>query len=321
MPRAVYYDREALRVAIAAEVATNYVDARLAQERLAIARDTLANANDNLQIATWRRQAGLVSSLDVEQARASQAQTAASIPNIENSFASATYRIAVLTGRAPGAFTGELSVAKPIPKGPQDVAVGIPADTLRQRPDIRSAERGLAAATARIGVAEAQLLPDLRLTGNIGTSAFSVGGLFNAITGGIFSSLSQTLFDGGRLRSQVRAQRAATEAALATYHQSVLTSLEDVENALLALRAARERQVQFAIALQAASNSALLARTEYRSGLTDFQQLLEAERTLLSARDGVAGSRGDEALALVQLYRALGGGWDPTAAPLIGNSQ
>jgi NodT family efflux transporter outer membrane factor (OMF) lipoprotein len=316
-----WYDREALRVAIAAEVATNYVDARLAQERLTIARDTLAIADDNLRIATWRRQAGLVSSLDVEQARASRAQTAASIPNLENAFASATYRIAVLTGRAPGALTGELSAAKPIPKGPADVAVGIPADTLRQRPDVRAAERSLAAATARIGVAEAQLLPDLRLSGNIGTSAFSIGGLFNAITGGIFSSLSQTLFDGGRLRSQVRSQRAATEAALAAYHQSVLTSLEDVENALLALRAARERQVQFAIALQAATNSELLARTEYRSGLTDFQQLLEAERTLLSARDGVAASRGDEALALVQLYRALGGGWDPTAAPLSGTSQ
>jgi NodT family efflux transporter outer membrane factor (OMF) lipoprotein len=316
-----WYDREALRVAIAAEVATNYVDARLAQERLAIARDTLATADDDLRIATWRRQAGLVSSLDVEQARAARAQTAASIPNIESNFASTTYRIAVLTGRAPGALTGELSVDKPIPKGPQDVAVGIPADTLRQRPDIRAAERGLAAATARIGVAEAQLLPDLRLTGNIGTSAFSLGGLFNAITGGIFSSLSQTLFDGGRLRSQVRSQRAATEAALATYRQTVLTSLEDVENALLALRAARERQVQFAIALEAASNSALLARTEYRSGLTNFQQLLDAERALLSARDGVAGSRRDEAFALVQLYRALGGGWDSTAAPLTGSSQ
>jgi len=316
-----FYNREALRVAIAAEVASNYVDARLAQERLAIARDTLGIADDNLQIATWRRQAGLVSSLDVEQARAARAQTAAAIPNIENAFTSATYRIAVLTGRAPGALTGELATARPIPKGPRDIAVGIPADTLRQRPDIRAAERGLAAATARIGVAEAQLLPDLRLTGNIGTSAFSIGGLFDAITGGIFSSLSQTLFDGGRLRSQVRSQQAATEAALATYRQSVLTSLEDVENALLALRAARERQVQFAIALEAASNSALLARTQYRSGLTDFQQLLEAERSLLSARDGVAGSRGDESAALVQLYRALGGGWDPTAAPLTGNSQ
>jgi multidrug efflux system outer membrane protein len=318
---ASFYDREAVRVSIAAELATNYVDARLAQERLAIARDTLAIADDDLQIATWRRQAGLVSSLDVEQARAARAQAAASIPTIENSFASATYRIAVLTGQAPGAVTGELGIVKPIPKGPAEVAAGIPADTLRQRPDVRAAERGLAAATARIGVAEAQLLPDLRLSGNIGTSALSIGGLFNAITGGIFSSLTQTLFDGGRLRSQVRSQRAATEAALATYHQSVLTALEDVENALNALRAARLRETQFAIAQEAATNSAILARSQYRSGLTDFQQLLEAERTLLSARDGAAASRGDEALALVQLYRALGGGWDSTAAPLTGTSQ
>ena len=318
--QSVYYDREAVRVAIAAEVATNYIQARLAQERLALARDTLAIADDNLQIAGWRVQAGLVSSLDSEQARAARAQTAASIPNIENAFTSATYRLAVLTGRAPGALTGELTQAKPIPHGPAEVAVGIPADTLRQRPDIRSAERTLAAQTARIGVAEAQLYPALRLSGNIGTSAFSPGGLFDAITGGIFSSLSQTLFDGGRLRSQVRSQQAATEGALAAYRQSILTSLEDVENALLALRSARERQAQFTIALDAANNSAILARIQYRSGLTDFQQLLEAERSLLSARDGLVGSRGDEALALVQLYRALGGGWDAEAAPDIGRT-
>lgn len=313
-----WYEREALRVAIAAEVATNYVQARLAQERLAIARDSLAIADDNLQIATWRRQAGLVSSLDVEQARGARAQTAASIPNLENAFTSATYRLAVLTGRVPGALTAELSEAKPIPKGPEDVAVGIPADTLRQRPDLRAAERNLAAATARIGVAEAQLYPGLRLTGNIGTSALSLGGLLSAITGSIFAGLDQTLFDGGRLRSQLRSQRAATEGALATYHQAVLTSLEDVENALIALNAARARQAQFAIAFEAATNSAILARIQYRSGLTDFRQLLEAERALLSARDGMAGSRGDEALALVQLYRALGGGWDAAAAPQIG---
>ena len=316
----VYYDREALRVAIAAEVATNYIQARLAQERLALARDTLAIADDNLQIAEWRVQAGLASSLDSEQARGARAQTAASIPNIENAFTSATYRLAVLTGRPPGALTAELEEAKPIPRGPADVALGIPADTLRQRPDVRSAERNLAAATARIGVAQAQLYPALRLSGNIGTSAFSLGGLFDAITGGIFSGLSQTLFDGGRLRSQVRSQQAAADGALAAYRQSVLTSLEDVENALLALRSARERQVQFAIALEAATNSAILARTLYRSGLTDFRQLLEAERSLLSARDGLAGSRGDEALALVQLYRALGGGWEADATPDIGRA-
>lgn len=317
----VYYDREALRVAIAAEVASNYIQARLAQERLALARDNLAIADDNLQIARWRVEAGLVSSLDSEQARASRAQTAASIPAIETAFASATYRLAVLTGRAPGALTGELTAPKPIPRGPADVAIGIPADTLRQRPDIRAAERALAAATARIGVAEAQLYPALRLSGNIGTAAFSLGGLFNAVSGSILAGIDQTLFDGGRLRSQLRSQQAATDGALAAYRQSVLTSLEDVENALLALRSARERQAQFAIALEAAGNTAILARIQYRSGLTDFQQLLEAERSLVSARDGLANSRGDESLALVQLYRALGGGWDPTAAPDIGTAR
>ena len=316
-----YYDREAVRVATAAEVATNYIDARLSQERLAIARDTLAIADDDLQIATWRRQAGLVSSLDVEQARGARAQSAASIPTIESSFASASYRLAVLTGRAPGALGPDLAEVRPIPHGPADVAVGIPADTLRQRPDVRASERSLAAATARIGVAEAQLYPALRLSGNIGTSAFSLGGLFNAVTGGILGGLTQTLFDGGRLRSQVRSQQAATDAALATYRQSVLTALEDVENALQALTAARARQAQFTVALDAANNSTLLARTQYRSGLTDFQQLLEAERSLLSARDGLAASRADEALALVQLYRALGGGWDSAAAPDIGTRR
>lgn len=311
---AAYYDREALRVAIAAEVATNYIEARLAQARLALARDTLAIADDNLQIADWRRQAGLVSSFDTEQARAARAQTAASIPNLETAFASATYRLAVLTGRAPGAVTAELSAPRPIPEGPEEIALGIPADTLRQRPDVRRAERNLAAATARIGVAEAQLYPGLRLSGSIGTAAFSLGGLFQAITGSILAGIDQTLFDGGRLRSQLRSQQAATEGALANYRQSVLTALEDVENALLALRAARERQAQFRIALEAANNTAILARTQYRAGLTDFQTLLEAERSLLSARDGIANSEGDEARALVQLYRALGGGWDPNAS-------
>jgi multidrug efflux system outer membrane protein len=319
--QSVYYDREALRVAITAELATNYVQARLTQERLALARENLAIAEDNLQIAQWRVQAGLASSLDSEQARAARAQTAATIPSLEESFASATYRIAVLTGRAPGTLTAELSSVKPVPRGPHDIAAGIPADTLRQRPDIRSAERSLAAATARIGVAQAQLYPALRLSGNIGTSAFSLGGLFNSITGGILGGLTQTLFDGGRLRSQVRSQQAVAEGALATYRQSVLTALEDVENALTALNAARARQTDFATALDAANNSAVLARIQYRSGLTSFDQLLDVERSLVSARDGLASSRADESLALVQLYRALGGGWDPLAVPDTGTTR
>ncbi|MFC7498534.1 efflux transporter outer membrane subunit [Enterovirga sp. GCM10030262] len=307
------FDLAAVQVAIVGEVATNYIQARLAQQRLETARDTLRIADENLEIAGWRVQAGLVSSLDSEQARAQRAQTAASIPGIESDFAAAAYRLAVLTGQAPGALTASLAAPRPIPAGPDTIAVGIPADTLRQRPDVRAAERTLAAQTARIGVAQAELYPALRLTGDIGASALSIGGLVDAIAGGIFGGLSQTLFDGGRLRSQVRSQEAATDAALATYRQSVLVALEDVENGLVALDAAKERQQQFAIALDAANNTAILARSQYRAGLTDFQTLLEAERSLLSARDGVDSSRAEQALALVQLYRALGGGWDPLA--------
>jgi len=316
-----YYDREALRVAITAELATNYVQARSTQERLALARENLAIADDNLQIAQWRVQAGLASSLDSEQARAARAQSAATIPSLEQSLASAIYRVSVLTGRAPEALTAELNIVKPVPRGPSDLAAGIPADTLRQRPDVRSSERTLAGATARIGVAQAQLYPALRLSGNIGTSAFSLGGLFNAITGGILGGLTQTLFDGGRLRSQLRAQQAAAEGALATYRQSVLTALEDVENALAALNAARARQVQFTTALDAANNSAILARIQYRSGLTSFDQLLVVEQSLVSARNGLAASKADESLAIIQLYRALGGGWDPNAAPETGTTR
>ena len=303
------YDLAAVRVAIVAEVTSNYIQTRLAQERLRIARETLANADDNLQIAGWRVQAGLVSSLDQEQARASRASTAASIPAIETNLAGALNRIAVLTGEAPGESTRPLEQATPIPAAPTDIATGIPADTLRQRPDVRGAERTLAAATARIGVAQAALYPALGITGNIGTSALSLGSLANTITGGLFAGLTQAIFNGGRLRSQVRSQEAAADGAFAAYKQTVLTGLEDVENALVALDSAQTRLEQFTIALDASNNSAILARSQYRAGLTDFQTLLQTEQSLLSARDGLASAQADRALAVVQLYNALGGGW------------
>ena len=174
---------------------------------------------------------------------------------------------------------------------------------------MRSAERSLAAETARIGVAQAQLLPSLQISGDVGTSALSLGKLTDVITGGLFASIAQVIFDGGRHASDVRAQRAAAEGAFAGYQQTVLTALEDVENALSAVQSAKGRTDQFTIALEAARNSAILARSQYQAGLTDFQTLLTAEQTLLSARDGLASAKADQALALVQLYSALGGGW------------
>ncbi|MFW2829620.1 efflux transporter outer membrane subunit [Sphingomonas sp. ID0503] len=318
---AAAFDLADVRTSIAAEVATNYIQARLGQARLAIAEGTLKTQDDNLQIARWRVQAGLVSSVDAEQARTQRAQTAASIPTLRTNYLNAINRLGVLTGALPGTVRPEMEAARPVPVGPDAIAVGIPADTLRQRPDVRSAERQLVAATARIGVAKAQLFPALNITGNVGTSALSLGSLGDIITGSLFAGLTQSIFQAGRLGAQVRSQRAAADAAFATYKSTVLTGLEEVENALIAVEAAKSRQQEQAIATDAAGNAAFYARSQYQAGLADFQTLLESERSLLSARDSLASAQADQSLALVQLYLALGGGWRPDAPLETGNSR
>jgi NodT family efflux transporter outer membrane factor (OMF) lipoprotein len=303
------YDLANVRMTIISELVTNYVQARLAQEQLRVARETQAIQKDNFDIANWRLQAGLVSSLDAEQARAQLAQTNATIPQQEASLRGSLNRIAVLTGQAPGEATRALETPAPIPTASTQIAIGIPADTLRQRPDVRSAERALAAATARIGVAQAQLYPSLGISGNIGTTSNSFKDLFSLITGGVFANVAQTIFDGGRLASQVRSQKAATDAAFAAYKQSVLTALEDVENAMASLSSARIRKGEFATATQASNNAAIMARSQYQAGLIDFQTLSQTENSLLTARNSLAGAEADETLAIAQLYNALGGGW------------
>ena len=303
------YDLANLHVAIVSQLVTSYVQARLAQEQLRIARETLAIQQNNFEITGWRVQAGLASSLDVEQARAQLAQTTAQIPQQEASLRATLNSIAVLIGAAPGEATRMLETPAPIPAAPVALTAGIPADALRQRPDVQAAERRLGSATARIGVAEAQLYPQLSLSGNLGTSARSVGSLTDLITGGLFARVAQTIFDGGRLQAQVRSQRAAADAAFATYKGVVINALGDVEDAVASLTAARARQVQLKIAVEAANNSAILARIRYQSGLSDFLTLQNAEQSLLSARQSLAGAQSDEAIAIARLYAALGGGW------------
>ncbi|HEY0623353.1 efflux transporter outer membrane subunit [Sphingomonas sp.] len=309
------YDYATVLISTQAEIARNYILARAAQAQLANARDSLAIQDDNLEIAGFRVQAGLVSSLDQEQARASRAQTAASIPNIEASYNSAVSRLGVLTGQAPGALKGEMEAVQPVPQGPAAITVGIPADTLRQRPDVRSAERSLAAAVAQIGVAQAQLYPSLSLGGSIDAGASNIGDIFDIITGRVFANIAQTIFDAGRTRSQVRSAQAAADGAFYNYKQTVLTALEDVETAIVALQAAQRREREFVIALDAANNSAILSRSSYRAGLTDFVTLNQAEASLVSARNGLLQARSDRATALIQLYLALGGGWDAGITP------
>ena len=311
------YDYATVILSTEAETARNYMLARLYQAQLRNAKDSLGLQDDNLEIAGFRVQAGLVSSLDSEQARTQRAQTAATIPTLEQNYNAAVSRLGVLTGQAPGALKAELAAVKPIPTGPANVAVGVPVDTLRQRPDVRAAERRLAAATAQIGVAKAQLYPALAISGSISTDASQIGNLFNTIAGQAFAGLTQAIFNGGRLHSQVRGAQAAADGAFAAYKSTVLTGLEDVENAVVALDTAKRRATEFTIALDASNNFALLSRSQYRAGLTDFTTLNTAESSLLSARNGLAQAQADQANALVQLYLALGGGWDNAADPSV----
>ncbi len=305
---------EATRVSLAAEVARNYVELRVAQKRLAIARNNLQSQSETLQLTEWRAQAGLVGSLDVEQARANREQTRAQIPALQTSIAQSEHRLGVLLGLAPAALKDRLAAEGPLPQAPERVAAGIPADVLRQRPDVRAAERSLAAETARIGQAEAARYPSFTLSGSIGLEALSFDGLVNGPTHtrSLLGSITAPLFNAGRLKRQADAQRAVADSARAGYEAAVLTALEDVENALVGIDNSRTRRAALAAALEAARNAALLARNRYTGGLIDFQTVLDTERTVLSLEDSLASSEGDSVLAVVQLYKALGGGWAPS---------
>lgn len=305
------YSLADLQRLIVGQVAIATINARATAEQLAIARSTLAYQDDNLQIARWRNQAGLVSSLDVEQARTQRAQTAATIPLLESSLTATANSISTLIGEPPGRVLDVILAdePEPVPAPPMLAGFEAPAEVLRRRPDVRSAEAGLVASTARIGVARAQLLPLVRLTGSIGTGPVTAGNLFDIITGGLFAGVNQLIFDGGRTAAQVDSAEAAAEASLAAWEQSILNALEDVETAAVDQRTANERVAINEEALDAADNSALLARSEYQAGLTDFRTLLTAENQLLSARNQLVSAQADRATAFVRLTQALGGGW------------
>jgi len=298
-------------VSLASEVALNFIELRALQIRLGIARANLASQSETLQLTDWRAQAGLVSSQDVEQARSNREQTRAQIPALETSLAEAEHTLDVLLGKPPGTLHARLAAAGDLPAVPAQIAVGIPADTLRQRPDVRAAERTLAAETARVGVAEAARYPAFNLSGSIGLEALTLGALGNsgAATSSLFAGITGPIFDAGRLRAQVEIQDAVREQAQIAYEQAVLTALQEVENALMSLARNRERVEALSIAAASARNAAQLARQRYSAGLIDFQSVLDTERSVLSSEDSFARARADGVLALIRLYKALGGGW------------
>lgn len=299
------------QISLIAEVALNYVELRSFQSRIDIAKKNLETQSETLQITEWRRDAGLISSLDVEQARTNREQTAAQIPSLETQQAESQHRIEILLGKAPGSLAN-LKEVQPIPSVPDQVIVHIPAVAIAHRPDLRSAERKLAAETARIGQAIAQRYPGLNLSGSLGLQAISGGPV--TIAGSLIASAIQTIFDAGKLKQQVEIQNAIQQQAFVSYQSSVLTALEDVENALVSLTNNRERLASLQNAAESARNASIFARQQYESGLTDFQTVLDTERSVLNAEDSLTTTKSEETTALIQLYKALGGGWDTKSA-------
>ena len=299
---------------IVGQVAIQTVQARALAEQLAIARSTLVFQDDNLQLARWRNQAGLVSSLDVEQARTQRAQTAASIPLLESNLVATANAISTLIGEPPGRVLAAFraSEPEPVPVPPQLDGFAAPAQVLSRRPDVRAAEADVIASSARIGVARADLLPALRLTGSIGAGGSPLSDIFDLVTGNLFAGLTQLIFDGGRTAARVDNAQAIARASLAAYEQAILRALEEVESSATDQRTAAERVAISEEAVDAAENSAFLARSQYEAGLTDFQTLLVVESQLLSARNQLVSAQADRATAFVRLTQALGGGWSET---------
>ena len=310
-------DLQNTRVSLAAEVATTYFLIRSLETRLSIARDNLTTQAETLQLTQWREQAGLVSSQDVEQARTNMEQTRAGIPGLENSLAESKHRLNILLGKTPGSPQANLDPRTDLPAIPDRIAIGIPADTLRRRPDIRAAERRLAAETARVGIAEAQRYPSFQISGSLGLEALTLGGLGNSGAGtySLLGGITAPVFQAGRLKSQVEIQDAVREQAFVTYEQTVLTALEEVENALVALARYREEGRSLGMAADSAQKAADMALQRYTVGLIDFQAVLDTERTVLNIEDNLATSRTNAILALVRLYKAFGGGWTENLAP------
>lgn len=304
------------QVSLVAEVARNYVAARGYQQRLAIARENLAAQHDIVALARSRYQQGFTSSLEPEQAATVLAQTESQVPALEAGFLAALHHLGVLLGQAPGTLREELAATAPIPAAPAEVPAGLPADLVRRRPDIRVAERQLAEASARVGVAMADLYPSFSLSGRFGWESAQSGSLLTSAssTWSWGPSFRWPIFAAGRIRANIRVQDARQEQALAAYEKAVLAGFEEVENALVAYAKEQARNVPLRAAVASSGRALEVARQQYVSGLTSFINVLDAERTVYQAQDSLVQS--DQAVAqdLIALCKALGGGWPAPAA-------
>ncbi|HLJ77217.1 MAG TPA: efflux transporter outer membrane subunit [Acidobacteriaceae bacterium] len=305
------------QVSVIAEVARTYFELRGEQNQLAVARRNVENQKETFQLTDARLKAGRGTELDTSRAQAQLSTTLATIDPLEASVSKSIHRLGVLTGRDPNALQSLLAPAQDLPELPQITPVGNPADMLRRRPDIRVAERQLAADTARIGVAVGDMFPKVTFTGSFGYDAASPSGLGTS-AGRAYSigpGISWAAFDLGRVHAQVAGARARTDTALAQYEKTVLQALEETENSLVTHARTRDQLVHATDAANASATAARLARIRYEGGVIDFLEVLDAERTQLAAEDQMTRSRTDAATSLIAVYKALGGGWESAPLP------
>ena len=305
-------NRRATLVTLLGDVAKNYIDLRGFQRRLEVARANLKAQQETLEINRVRFDAGLVSDLDVAQAETLVNATAAQLPPFESSLKQSAYSLDVLLGLEPGALWGELSNDAPIPKLPPEVLVGLPSELLRRRPDIRRAERQLAAATAEVGVATADLFPKFSLTGVFNLQSVSASDWFTGRSRfyNVGPTIRWPLFDAGRIRANIEVRNAQQEQALRQYEKAILTGLEDVEKALVSYVNEQTRNRSLIEAVAANVRAVQMVNELYNRGLVDFLNVLITQRSLYATESDLAESNALMASNLVVLYKALGGGWD-----------
>lgn len=309
-------DLNDVMVSLLAEVALNYLEARTFQARLGVAEANVVAQEETFDLTRSRFEAGLSDELAVQQSLFNLETTRSQIPSLRSGLEAAKNRLAVLLGEQPGAVHAQLAERRPIPLTPLEVAVGVPADALRRRPDVRRAERSLAAQTARIGVATAELYPKFRLAGGIGLESVAGGEWleYGSRTWRLGPGVSWNVFDAGAIRRNIEVQSALQEQALFRYEAVLLSALEEVENALVAYAEEQFRREALKRATEAADKAVQLAQDQYKAGLVDFSDVLVAQRSLLNLEDELAISEGTVTGNLVRLYKALGGGWQPMAA-------
>jgi outer membrane protein, multidrug efflux system len=308
-------NRRDVLVTLVSDVAQNYLDLRGSQLRIAIARENITGQRKTVELTEGRYQVGLSNELEVAQARAQLASTESQVPALETTVKRDIHRLGVLLGQEPALLLTELSVEAPIPPVPPEVPAGLPSELLKRRPDVRRAERQLAAATARIGVATADLFPKFSLTGAVGQESVSLSDV--AMPASRFWTVGPTVtwrvFDFGRIRSNIKVQDARQEQALVSYEKSVLTALEDVENALVAYSKEQATRGSLTESVSANQRALNIANELYSKGLTDFLNVLDSQRSLYLSQDALAQSDQRVSTNLVALFKALGGGWEMAA--------